>query len=83
VVTVSILSPTHHVTRDDTRNGKEFTRLDKLFHYGYQDRIQLVPDAPGHPGVRDHRERSEHATPDSLVVNGVDEVVNDRVDRRC
>jgi hypothetical protein len=33
--------------------------------------------------IRYHVKRSQHAAPDSLVVNSVDEVVNDRLDRRC
>jgi hypothetical protein len=52
-------------------------------HRKRQDRGDLVPDTSGFTRVRYHVKCSQHATPDPLVVNSVDEVGNDRVDRRC
>jgi hypothetical protein len=50
-------------------------------HRKRQDRVDLVSNTPGPTRVRYRVKHREHAMPNSLVVNSVDEVVNDRVDR--
>jgi hypothetical protein len=52
-------------------------------HRKRQDRTDLVSDTPRLTRIWYRVKHSQHATPDSLVVNSVDEVVNNRVDRRC
>jgi hypothetical protein len=42
-----------------------------------------VSDTPRLTRIGYRVKHSQHATPDLLVVNSVNEVVNNRVDRRC